>query len=331
MNKKAVTESVLILMILFIVFTFFMLVFIMSGKEKAEEQILTRENCGATVDRMDRYNTLHVPTSDRGLKCPETLVTVAKEKDDENYQLIADGYYNCAKQFRQGKVRLFNDNGVHCNVCYIFDIQTDNPLKELGTYLDDHNVPEGTEVSYLEYAQGFASKGAPNVLKDFDTELIVKNLDTGMDETVDLKEKLGLDNAELTPGEQYALVFVYARGLENFDRIINHLTLQTPSGKAGAAVGGLSFAAFTGGSIGVSAGVVSTLSVLGIASGPAGWIIIGTGVGLGTLAFAGAEALSLHFSPSDPPEYLSLFRFVDWDKDTSKDVFTKKLGCDFFE
>tara|TARA_B100000315_G_C14538109_1_gene569465 strand:- start:784 stop:1710 length:927 start_codon:yes stop_codon:yes gene_type:complete len=307
-----------------------MLVFVMSGKENVEEQVLTRENCGATVDRMDRYNTLKVPTSDNSLNCPEVSVTVNKKKDDENYQLLADGYYNCVKQFRQGKVRLFNDDGVHCNVCYIFDIQTDEPLKELGTYLDDHNIPEDTTTSYLEYAQGFTSKRAPNVLKDLDTPLLVKNLDTGMDETVNLKEKLGLDNAELTPGEQYALVFVYARGTENFKKVIEHLTLQTPSGKAGAAVGALSFAAFTGGSVGLSTGVVSTLSVIGIASGPVGWIIIGTGAGLGLGAFAIVEAVSLHFSPSDPPSYLSLFRFVDWNKKTSRQVFTDELGCDFF-
>jgi len=309
MNKKAVSaRNAVILMVLGLAFTVFMLYFVKAGASEASNEVITRENCGATVDRMDQFNRFNIPVSDRGLRCPTITLTINDKDDEKNNKAIADGMYNCAKQFRRGKKELFTNDGVYCSVCYIFDIQTEKPIEGFHTYFAEKTVPEESGETYYEYMQGYKSEGARNVIGDVEKKTLVENY----------------DEIKLEPGEQYAAIFVYASGEEHFKKVWEHITAQTDAGKAGLVGGGLSFLTLSGG------GVAAGLATAAVISGPVGWVVFGVGVGVGVGAFAAAEYFTHYFSPGNFPEHVSFFVFRKWDKETAREVLLEDLKCDFF-
>jgi len=72
MNKKAVSaRTTVVFMVLGLALTVFMLLFIKAQISEASTEVVTREQCGATVDRMSRFNEFNIPISDRDLNFSE--------------------------------------------------------------------------------------------------------------------------------------------------------------------------------------------------------------------------------------------------------------------
>ena len=334
MNKKAATPRVaLVYLLLGLVFTVFMLLFIQGSASEISDEVITRESCGKTVDRMSQFNRFHVPVSDRSLNCPTLFFTIDDEKNnEENNQKIANTMYLCAKQFRRGNVELFTNDAVHCNVCYVFDIQTDAAVTGLTSYLRENTVPEKSGDTYAEYMVGYKTEGAEELLGKLEHELTVTKPAGTTPEGIDVPEEETqivpadvIDNFILEPGNQYAVIFIYARGQDNLQKVWRHVTAQTPAGKAGLAGGGIAFLTFAGGG---TAMAISTPFIA--ATGPVGWVIIGTGVVVGVAAFAAFEFFTEYFSPDTPPEWASFFVLRDWSESNVRTLLRDDIGCDYF-
>ena len=328
MSKKASAEATIIFMVLFFVFTILMLVVIRASKQESET-LITRESCGKSVERMDAFSRFGIPTSDTGLNCPVVGIKINSNDNEKNKDKIADSMYNCAKQFKRGKAELFSQDGVYCNISYTFAIQTTEPITGLQKYIfEEHIEQEPDKPTYYEYLQGFRSEAATKVLGELDKPVFVNELQTGKQKQVNFEEFL--NSATLEPESQHAIIFIYARGQNNFEKIYKHLTAQTTAGQAGLAAGGISFGAFAAAGAAPDATSVITGLVTGsIVITPVGWIALGAGLATGAAAYGGAEYITYFVSPDRHPEYASFFLFRKWDRETSPDELAYDIGCEY--
>ena len=323
-SKKGVSaSSSLVIIIIGLAFTVLMLVLLNSGEP---EKIITRENCGTTVDRMDFFNRAGLPIDDEDLNCPIVTITIDDNKDnEENSRIMANAMYDCATQFRRGKKQLFTNDGVYCSVCYLFDVDT--PVEGFYGYLLKTTVPEsgGEEETYHEYMQGFRTVGAEKILKNLNSNKVHTLSDDGstLTETnVGTPPLREIENMDVPEGD-YALIFIYARGQEHFKKVWKHVTAQSSEGKAGLAAGGVSFLTITGSGV-----IAAYIFTGGAVTGPVGWVIIGGAVIAAGTIFITAEAITYHLSGDTPPEHASFFVFRKWD-DRAADRLADELECDY--
>ena len=294
-----------------------------------------RDRCGVTVDRMHAFNVAGAPVDDLDLDCPTVFLTIDEGKDRENSELMANAMYKCATQFRRGTGELFTEDGVYCNVCYVFDVP--KPVKGFYSYLIKNKVPGGSGETYHEYMQGYRSAGAEKVLDELQQPLETHYFDDEKQSDEEIKEILedprkSIETVELPTG-QYAVIFIYTRGQEHLLKVWRHVTGQTREGRVGLALGGISFLTITGTAGGAAFMVYMIPS---IAAGPVGIAILGTGAVLGAGAFVFSEILTHHFSQDTPPEHVSFFVFRQWDTDTDPDnpesarsLLADNIGCEY--
>ena len=291
-----------------------------------------RNKCGATVDRMHAFNVAGAPVDDLSLDCPTVFLTINEKNDRENSELMANAMYKCAAQFRRGTGELFTEDGVYCNVCYVFDVP--KPVKGFYSYLIKNKVPGGSGETYHEYMQGYRSAGAEKILGQMEHPLeTLYNDDQQPNKEINLEHPINsIEEVELKEG-QYAVIFIYTRGQEHLLKVWRHVTGQTREGRVGLALGGISFLTITG-SAGGAAFMVYMIPF--IATGPVGIAILGTGVVLGAGAFVFSGILTHHFSQDTPPEHVSFFVFRQWDTDTdpnndnsARSLLAKNIGCEY--
>ena len=325
-NKKGVSAGIsLVMIIIGLAFAIMMLVLLNSG-----DSPIPRENCGTTVDRMDLFNRAGLPIDDEDLNCPVVTITIDNKDDNkENSRIMANAMYDCATQFRRGKKQLFTNEGVYCSVCYLFDVQ--EPVEGFYGYLLKTTVPDSSGETYHEYMQGFRTVGAEKILEELERQNAVptgalsenEEIIPGTERTITPLDEM--ENMRVSKGD-YAVIFIYARGEEHFKKIWRHLTAQTPEGKAGMVAGGVSFLTFSTG------GVAAAYLIPGFAAtGPVGWVIIGSGVVLGAASYAAINAITERLS-DDLVEYVSFFVFKEWDTsnpDRAAHLLTHELKCDY--
>lgn len=328
MNRKASAEATIIYLALFFVFTILMLSVIKASRQESET-LITRESCGKSVERMDAFNRFGIPTSDTGLNCPVVVIKINNNDNEKNKEKIADGMYNCAKQFKRGEVELFSHDGVYCNVCYTFDIQVKEPITGFQKYIFEERIEhEPDKPTYYEYLQGFRSEGATKILGELDETVFVNDIETGKQKQVNFEDFLNA--AKLEPESQHAIIFIYARGQDNIEKIYKHLTAQTTAGKAGLAAGGVSFGAFaTSGATRAATSVAIGLIRGSIVVTPYGWVALGAGLTVGAAAYGAAEYTTYFVSPDRHPEYASFFVFRKWDRETSPNELAYDIGCQY--
>ena len=295
---------------------------------------ITRENCGRTVDRMHTFNVAGAPVDDLSLDCPTVKVTIDGEDNRENNKIMANAMYDCATQFRRGNREIFSNDGVYCNVCYIFDVQ--ERVDGFYDYLIKNKVPGTSGETYHQYMQGQRSVGAKKVLDELEHPLTGYYVqEEGEERRLVTKPIMPREEIEtvVLPPDHYAVIFIYARGQENLRKVWRHATAQSDAGKAGLAVGGTAFLTF---STAAGAATLATYMIPALATGPVGVIILGTGVVIGVGAFTVAEVVSYKLSRDVPPEYASFFVFRKWDADTNPDnmnsarnLLSKDIGCNY--
>lgn len=291
-----------------------------------------RNKCGATVDRMHAFNVAGAPVDDLSLDCPTVFLTIEKGDDRENSELMANAMYKCATQFRRGTGELFTEDGVYCNVCYIFDVQ--EPVKGFYSYLIKNKVPGVSGETYHEYMQGYKSAGAEKILGQMEHPLETRYYDDQQSEKeINLEKPINsIEEVELKEG-QYAVIFIYTRGQEHLLKVWRHVTGQSEEGKAGLALGGISFLTVTGAAGGAA---VMVYMIPLIATGPVGIVIISTGLVAGVGVFVLSELITYRLSRDTPPEHVSFFVFRQWDTDTDPDndnsarsLLAKNIGCEY--
>ena len=319
-----------------------MVILVMSGDPGS---IIDREQCGKTVDSMDLFNRASLPPDHTALKCPTVTITIEDKDNEKNNEKMANAMYDCATQFRRGNKQLFTDDGVYCNVCYIFDVK--EQVDGFYGYLLKNTVPDLSGETYHEYMQGFRTVRAKKVITKMKEEVttgelsewetIIPNpqqpaapLGIILPNTQQTAAPLGkIEAVELSEG-RYAVIFIYARGQEHFKKVWRHVTAQTTYGKVGLAAGGVSFLTFAG------SGVAAAYLIPVATTGPVGWVIIGTGVVLGAAAYAGAETITWYLSRDTPPDHAAFFVFRQWNpyngpdgQRSAAELLAEDIGCEY--
>ncbi|MEK6853962.1 MAG: hypothetical protein AABX60_01385, partial [Nanoarchaeota archaeon] len=128
-----------------------------------------------------------------------------------------------------------------------------------------------------------------------------------------------LEQHELEGKSDYAIVFVYRRGIDEIKRIARHITGQSTESQAGYIIG-----VFGGGLAG--SGAFLTLTTIGVAAGPAGWIALGAGVTVVGIA----SAVAFFLSGDAPPEWASYIVLREWNADETTNILKDELGCTYY-
>lgn len=268
---------------------------------EANDMSLTAAACRGSVERNAR---LHI----RGFEFPTTLNCPAQNikittADEQAKKIIADAMYYCWSQYGEGKLNLFSDEGTFCSVCAFIDIETDKPVTGLPDYLMSEQIPDKSGRYYHDYLASYRTSKAEDVLGEIkDTPLLNK-----------------LKQHELRGKSSHAIVFVYAKGVKEMEKIIRHITAQTTESQVGYEIGVF-------GGLATGAGAFATLATIGVASGPAGWIALGAG-----LTVVGVVQLgSFLLSADTPPEWASYIVLREWNAVDTGNILKEELGCTYF-
>lgn len=292
--------------------------------------VSVEEQCRASVIRNARY---HIAGLDLGseIDCPTRKLELKKEySEKEAKEKLARAMYGCWRQFGQGRLNLFSGEGVFCNVCYIVGVNTEEPLINFTEYL--MTTPSPTEnMYYYDYLSSFETSKAGEIVGDIELSQL----------------RLEGDEVSNEEGEnKYAILFVYAKGQDNFEKISRQLFMKSPAGKAvtpiafgsgvaagvGTAVAITTVAGLftTGTGVVVTLGSVSTVVVLTAPVAVPVIIVAGTAVAVGAGVFIATEWVGTLFNPDSPPEWAAFNLLREWNPDETPEILKDELGCQVF-
>ena len=276
------------------------------------EDLLANEQCLASVEQNSRY---HIAGIDLGseVDCPTIKKVLEKESGEEAKEEVADAMYRCWKRFGRGQLNLFSGEGVFCNVCYIIDVNTKQPITGFGQYLMETRAP-GENMYYYDYLRGFKSEMTedPALVQDFQG-FFNNNLEVVKD--VELES---LKTAEIENNETYSVIFVYAKGLNNIEKIIGQITLKSSAGKAITPIA-------------VGSAVLAGATVVGIAlTAPVSvpvLVVAGAAVATSAAVFAATEFVGSLFNPGSPPDWAGFTVLRVWNPEETPQILRDELGC----
>ena len=306
LNKKGLENETLVLLILASVAVIFSVFYFNKGIGEASNRSVEVTACKASVDRNARLhiNGIEFPAS---LNCPARNIKITKADDeaaqDSAKKLIADAMYDCWYMYGQGRLNLFKDEATFCSVCAFVNIEATEPVKGLPAYLLTEQSPDKSGKLYSDYLASYKTSKAEQVLGAIkDTPLLDR-----------------ASEAELKGKSNYAIVFVYAKGKDELEKLANHLFAQTTAGQTGLIIGV---------GAGTVAGTTAALTLLsfGIAAGPVGWAALGVGVSV----LAIAEAVSFFASPDNVPEWAALTALREWNPSETQNILRDDFGCTYF-
>ncbi len=265
-------------------------------------EISVEEQCRASVIRNARY---HVAGLELGseIDCPTRNLELKNDlSQDEAKEKLAKAMYTCWRQFGQGKLNLFSGDGVYCNVCYIVDVKTKEPITGFTEYL--LKTPSPTENKYYyDYLGSFETTKADEVLGEIDLN------------------RIRLDDYEISnkPGDnKYAVLFVYAKGQDNFEKIKRQLLAQSAAGKVITPVAtGVSIAAGVGTAVAIITAPVSVPVI----------VVVGAAVAVGTGVFVATQWVGSLFNPDSPPDWAAFNLLRAWNPDETPAILKEELGC----
>ena len=270
------------------------------------EDLSITEQCRASVVTNARYHIAGLDFSSE-IDCPTRKIVLEKESQEEAKEKVANAMYTCWKQFGQGKLNLFKDDGVYCNVCYIIDVKTEDPIRDFGRYLFE--TPSPTEnLYYYDYLNSFDTSKAKEVVGKLDLAGV----------------RLEGDELSNKDGEnKYATLFVYAKGQDNFEKIYRQITRASTAGKVITPVAGVTA---------VAAGVSTAAIIVTAPVSVPVIVVVGATVAAGVAVFTAVEAVGLLFNPDTPPEWIAFNVLRTWNPDNAKAILENELGCsDFVE
>ncbi len=265
--------------------------------------VSVEEQCRASVMRNARYHVVGIELGSE-IDCPTRKLELKKDySQKEAKEKLARAMYGCWRQFGQGKLNLFSGKGVFCNVCYIVDVNTKEPVTGFTDYL--LKTPSPTEnMYYYDYLGSFETSKAGEVLGEIER----KNLK--------LEDQGYLSNKE---GEnKYAVIFVYAKGQDNFEKIKRQLLAQSTAGKVITPISaGVGIAAGVGVAVVIATAPVSVPVI----------IVAGAAVGVGIGVYAATQLVGSLFNPDSPPEWAAFNFLRVWNPDETPKILKDELGC----
>ena len=301
------------------------------------EELSVTEQCRASVIRNARY---HIAGIDLGseIDCPTRKIVLEKENDEEAKEKIANSMYTCWNQFGEGRLNLFSGEGVYCNVCYIIDVKTKEPITDFTDYLKTTPSPE-ENIYYYDYLSGFKTSDSKESGVLHKAQRLL-NSDLRKAEGLELQQ-LNLKGDVINTDSKYATIFVYAKGTENIEKLVRQIGLQSAAGKVitpiaigSATAAGISTGiavAYAGSSIVAVVGVISGIPVIMVAVVGAPVIVVaGAAVGAGVLVFAATELVGSLFNPDSPPEWSAFTVLRPWNPAQATETLWDELGCTEF-
>lgn len=310
-GKRGIEKEGLVLLISVVALLLFYLLTVLKGASNAAESSADLAACKGSVIRNAqlRINGLEFPTD---IRCPARNVLIKEKESDKANDLIAKEMYYCWDQYGEGKLNLFTDESTYCAICSFIHVDTNQPVTGLQDYLTQTQIPDKSGRLYSDYLAGFQTTRAEAVLGAIKNEPVVeKNMQSSL------------------PGKNdYAVIFVYAKGNDQIRRVINHLTLSTAESKVGLAYG-----AFAGLGAGTAAGgaVATGLMVagaVGLAAGPPGWVVIGAGAAIGIAGGALTGWVISFFASPKVPEWAAFTVLREWNGADTAKILTDGLGCE---
>lgn len=292
--------------------------------------VSVEEQCRASVIRNARYHVAGINLGSE-IDCPTRKLELKKDySQKEAKEKLARAMYGCWRQFGQGKLNLFSGDGVFCNVCYTVDVNTKEPITDFTDYL--LKTPSPTEnMYYYDYLSSFETSKAGEIVGNLELKQL----------------KLQGDEISNKEGEnKYAILFVYAKGQDNFEKIKRQLFMKSQAGKAatpiamgvgvaagvGTAVAITTVAAtFTTGAVGVATlGTISTVVVLTAPVSVPVIIVAGAAVAIGVGVFVATQWVGSLFNPDMPPEWAAFNLLRAWNPDETPKILKEELGCKEF-
>ena len=259
------------------------------------------EKCRISVERNARLKIgeLRLGTE---LDCPVREISIGKNvKPEEAKEKIAREMYTCWKQFGRGKLDLFRENGVYCKVCSIIDLKTEENIDSFSEYL--LTTPSPTKgLYYYDYLSSFETSRAE--------EIVGNSL-----------PELNRDGEELIKDKTYAVIFVYAKGTDTWEKIKGQFKngiLQGASIITGIGVGSKAGGIAAGGAAAVS------LLIPGVNVGVVA-VVGGTVVAIATYAFIQKTAWDL---TTDQPEWFAFNVLREWQSSDESKNALEDLNCE---
>ena len=182
--------------------------------------------CKSTVDLNTRMRISGFDFS-KNIICPPKEVIITESEDNKINQQIAEEMVECWEIFRRGELELFTGTGVFCAVCSNIEFKDkEGNFEGFSKFLTETKMPF-SQVSYAEYLAGYSTPEAVRVL---DKELKDNPL-------FEEKEKFPKDR-------DYAVIFVYAKGKDKVESLLNFITQDTSNGQTGITAIGAGSAGF---------------------------------------------------------------------------------------
>lgn len=151
MKRGAVPQRMLVALLLMLTVILVLAVFGQQLFERGKAYV-SGGQCKDSIDRAINSNVFESVISQR-INCP-TEVLEFEGSDEQVKQTIAQAMYRCWNRWHEGKEKMFKLTGVFCDVCTVFEAETDGrQITGLFATLGRFSVPKGG-MSYLEYFTG---------------------------------------------------------------------------------------------------------------------------------------------------------------------------------
>ncbi len=295
-GKRGIEKVTLVLVISAVMLLLVYLLSVFKGASDAAESSADLAACKGSVLRNAqlRVGGLEFPTD---IRCPARNVLVQGKDEEKAKDAIAKEMYYCWDQYGEGKLNLFKDEAIFCAVCSFIKIDTDSSVTGLPYYLMNRQLPDKSGRLYYDYLSGFQTDKAQSVLGDAlkDPQILTASTE-----------------GKLEKGD-YAVVFVYAKGKDQLEKVLNQLTMKTTYGKAGMAIGATAGVAVAG-TVALAFGV----------SNPIGWVALGAGAAV----WGGVQLVTFVISTDNVPEWASFIVLRPWNQDETASILQNDLGCE---
>ncbi len=270
-----------------------------------------------TIQEATRYRTCktsvqtHAKLLDNGLKakveeikCPANKITLKGNEQKVKGQL-AEEMRECWDLYGEGKLNLFNGDGVFCSVCSIIEAEETKEVTAFRKYLVDAYVP-GKGYSYLSYLQDFESQDA-KIVQDYEQAISRESVN----------EKMIFND-----DERYAVIFVDIKGQ---DLLSNYIKRSPQFAAAGGTMVVGAATAITGAGIAVATGVFFIKGGLGASATGIGATVGLVTAGVGTLLVIGGgayAAIQARIAAKDFEHYSEVLL-----RPYTNETLTKEINC----
>ncbi len=260
-------------------------------KEGAKD-IVDERTCRESIEANARGHIRGI-TIDSEINCPTNLEPIKSENEEEKKKELAERMKECWGKFKEGKNELFAGNRIYCSICDVIEFEDKDKITGFQDYLVKTNIP-GKDISYADYFSGYETPKAKDVIKN-----------------LDLSQIKAMQTSEIDGDKRYAVIFVYAKGKDEIEKVTRHITAQTTMGKAGLIVGA---------GTGVAAGATVGITVFLLGSNPIGWA-----VGATVVVGGAVNALFYFLSSDNHPEWASFILLKEYNAQNLKEINCQEI------